>query len=381
MGTDVRGIPATGSISRRALLAACMATGASALTRPLLAGMQGATADTRFLSARRHSGRHEAVLLDARGRDVAVLGLPERGHSFAVDAARQRAVIFGRQPGFYAFAFDPAGTRLGELPLAEGRHFFGHGVFSADGTRLFATENDYEAGRAVLGVYDARPGAQWQRLGEFDCGGIGAHEVVLLPDARTLCVANGGLLTHPDFGKEPLNIATMQSSLVYLDAADGRLLESVSLAPELFQLSIRHLAVDATGAVWFACQHQGPASEQPPLLGVHRRGEAAQLLSAATPVQRALRNYLGSIAIDQQTGVVATSSPNGGTVAWWDMRQRRCLGATARPDGCGIAALHGGQFLISDGAGCIVTAGPQSEVQSLLAASRELAWDNHMRRL
>src|SRR5690606_28824896 len=141
MGTDMRRPPVTAAFSRRALLAACMATGASALTRPLLAGMQAATADARFLSARRHSARHEAVVLDARGRDVAVLGLPERGHSFAVDAARQRAVIFGRQPGFHAFAFDLAGARLGELPLAEGRHFLGHGGFSAGGTRLAALES------------------------------------------------------------------------------------------------------------------------------------------------------------------------------------------------------------------------------------------------
>src|SRR5690606_25223539 len=176
-------------------------------------------------------------------------------------------------PGFFALAFSLRdGALLGSLALPADRHFFGHGVFSADGSRLFATENDFDQGRGVIGIYDERPGAQWQRLGEFDTGGIGPHEMVLLPDQRTLCVANGGLLTHPDYDKTPLNLSTMRPSLAYLDAQDGRLLGNVTLPAELFQLSIRHLAVDHAGAVWFACQHQGPASEQPQLVGRHRPG-------------------------------------------------------------------------------------------------------------
>src|SRR5690606_30651459 len=142
------------------------------------AGTTQPQAAARFLAARRHGGRHEAVLLDAHGRDLAVRQLPGRGHSFAIDAARARAVAFGRQPGFFALAFSlHDGTQLGSLPLPQNRHFSGHGVFWADGTRLFATENDFDQGRGVIGIYDARPGAQWQRLGEFDTGGIGPHEM------------------------------------------------------------------------------------------------------------------------------------------------------------------------------------------------------------
>ena len=369
------------SIRRRDLLATGAGLSLLALAGPraALAGRDGAPG-ARFLSARRHDSRHEAVVLDAQGHDLAVRALPDRGHSFAIDAAHQRAVVFGRQPGFFALAFDLRdGANLGELPLPADRHFFGHGVFSTDGMRLFATENDFESGRGVLGVYDARPGAGWARLGEIDTGGIGPHEVVLLPDGETLCVANGGLLIHPDYGKDPLNLATMESSLACVHSRDGRLLERHVLAPELFQLSIRHLALDATGAVWFACQHQGPASEQPPLLGRFRRGEAPQLLSAPRPMQRELRNYIGSIAIDAQ-GRIATSSPVGGQVAFWDAASGECLGLTARPDGCGVCPLDDGRFLLSDGFGALVAAAPGHPATPLLAAERSLSWDNHLRR-
>lgn len=367
--------------TRREALRAGLAVAVMAGTRPLLAGMQHASSAGMFLSARSHGTAHEAVLVDATGRDVAVLPLPDRGHSFAIDSVRQRAVVFGRQPGFFALVFDLRdGRQLATLPLPKGRHFFGHGVFSAGGDQLYATENDFEAGRGVIGVYDARLGANWRRLGEFDSGGIGPHEMVLLPDGHTLCVANGGLLTHPDYGKATLNLATMRSSLALLDARDGRLLANQTLPPALFQLSIRHLALDASGAVWFACQHQGPAAERPPLVGRQRSGMQLELFSAPPSIQRQLRNYIGSIAADPQRGLIATSSPVGGHIAWWNTAHAQCLGSTPRPDGCGVASLGDGRFLVSDGFGGLATAGPADRPQVLPATSKGVAWDNHLRR-
>ena len=38
------------------------------------------------------------------------------------------------------------------------RHFFGHGVFSADGKLLYTTENDYQNARGMIGVRDATDG-------------------------------------------------------------------------------------------------------------------------------------------------------------------------------------------------------------------------------
>src|SRR3546814_6417709 len=94
-----------------------------------------------------------------------------------------------------------------------------------------------------------------------------------MPDGRTLCVANGGILTHPDYGKLQLNANDMQPSLAYIDMHSGTLQEQVFLDAALNRLSIRHLLVDGGGAVWFGCQHTGPAQEHPPLVGRHRRGE------------------------------------------------------------------------------------------------------------
>jgi hypothetical protein len=150
---------ATAGTTRRSVLAGMAAMAVAARTAPAAAVMPQES--LRFLAARRHDNRYEAALIDARAHDLAVLPLPDRGHSFAIDAAAGRAVVFGRQPGFFALAMSLAdGRALGELQLPQDRHFFGHGTFSADGTRLYATENDFEAGRGVVGIYDARPGAR-----------------------------------------------------------------------------------------------------------------------------------------------------------------------------------------------------------------------------
>jgi len=335
-----------------------------------------------YLAARRAGGRYEAVVLDARGRDHQVVPMPARGHSFALDPARGRAVVFGRQPGFFAVAFGIDGVQPSvALQAAPGRHFFGHGVFLPDGRRMLATENHYEAGHGVLGVYDTSKGGEYHRIGEFETGGIGPHEVVLLPDGRTLCVANGGILTHPDYGKLELNLDTMRPSLAYVDAADGRLLERVELPAQYHRLSIRHLALAADGAVWFGCQHTGPAGERPPLVGRHRRGHEPELYAGPDDVLRGFRNYVGSVAADPAGRVVATSSPVGGQVAYWDTTSGRCLGLTPLADGCGVAPLAPGRFLVNSGMGELVRAGPDLAAHPVLPPSPGLSWDNHFRRL
>jgi len=347
---------------------------------------------TRYLAARKRDGRFEAVALNATGRVVQTVQLPARGHSFAIDPPRHRAVAFARQAGFFAAAFTLAGDgEPNSVPHiftpARNRHFYGHGVYLNDGSVLVATENDYDAGRGVLGLYDATPTGNergnYRRIGEYDSGGIGPHEVIVMPDvgeeSGTLCVANGGILTHPDYGKLALNLADMAPSLAYIDAHTGALLEQHSLPPELHRLSIRHLTLDAGDHVWFGCQYMGEASDRPPLVGRHRRGQPLELFFAPDDIQHGLKNYIGSVATDASGCVIATSSPMGGCIAYWDAATGHCLGSTTLFDGCGVAPTLAGGFLLTSGQGSLVATGPDGSFQMLHAPAAGLAWDNHLR--
>ncbi|SSW72083.1 hypothetical protein AVE30378_04923 [Achromobacter veterisilvae] len=368
------------AIDRRRFLSLAAALGVAPGAALAAAPEDGAAL---YLSARKRGGRDEAVLLDEAGRDRLVVPMPARGHSFAIDPAGQRAVVFGRQPGFFGLAFSLDGKGDPEaLPLHDERHFFGHGAYVDGGRLLAATENDFEAGRGVLGLYDASPGGAYRRVGEFDTGGIGPHEVVLMPDGKTLCVANGGILTHPDYGKLELNLDTMRPSLAYIDAASGELLEKAEFEPALHRLSIRHLALAADGSVWFGCQYMGPAADRPALVGRHRRGGRLELFEGPAQALRQMRNYVGSVAVDAAGAVVATSSPVGGQVIYWDAASGRCLGTTELADGCGVAPAADQGFLLSSGLGAMLRVDASgAEKQPLLAPSRELSWDNHFRKV
>ncbi|WP_397474766.1 DUF1513 domain-containing protein [Pusillimonas sp.] len=383
-------------IDRRRFLAFVLASGAV----PLCGAAQTppSTSQALYLAARKREGQYEAAVFDAAGTDLRVVPLPDRGHSFAIDKERRRAVAFGRQPGFFAMAFDlEGGEPARPLPIAKGRHYFGHGVYTPDGRLLFATENDYEAGRGLLGIYDASALGGYRRVGEFSSAGIGPHEVVLMPDGHTLCVANGGILTHPDYGKLELNLDSMKPSLAYVDARSGKLLEQVYLPDELHQLSLRHMALDATGAVWVGCQYMGPAAVRPALVARHRRGEPIRLFPGPPEVLRGMRNYVGSVAADPGGRFIATSSPVGNCVVFWEAVSGSFLGQVRLNDGCGVAAAADNGFLLSNGLGALVSIGLAHEshtmvdtadlalegerLTTILSEQPGRAWDNHLRKV
>ena len=363
------------AIDRRTLLIAAAAAGIA--PGRLLAA---ADAETLFIAARRRAGRFEIAVVDEAGGDRLVLPLETRGHAFAVDRTGRQAIAFSRQPGRFAIGFDLDGKRQPTMATAApDRHFYGHGVF-ADDRLLLATENDYADAQGVIGVYSVEDGLK--RIGEFPSGGLDPHEAVLMPDGRTLCVAHGGILTHPDYGKLVLNPDTMAPTLTYVDTIDGEILETVSLDKALYKLAFHHLAVDGTGAVWFGLQYHGPQIDRPPLVGRHRRGRVAELFSGPPEILRGLANYIGSVAVDRSGTIVATSSPKGGLVAYWDAATGRSLGATALADGCGVAAGTERPFRMTSGTGAMVEAGPEAEELSVTTLrDGAIAWDNHMMRI
>ncbi len=359
-------------IDRRAFLKAAGLGFAAAMTPAAWAGVLAADAvfATAFV---RRGGDHGAAILSEDGRVLHTIDLPDRGHDVVYDPVSRRSVVFARQPGTFAVVFDHAGR---EKPLTiasvEGRHFFGHGAFSSDGALLYATENDFEAAAGVVGVYDARAG--FKRIGEFPTYGMGPHELLLLGDGRTLAIANGGIETHPDYGRAELNIATMKPSYVLVDRVTGDLIEKHELPAALHQLSIRHMDVDRQGTIWFGCQYRGPVTDRPLLIGRAVRGKQLQLLDMPADVLSGFRNYIGSVAANPAAGTVAVSSPEGNSFAVIDMASGRIVSSKALVEVCGLAP-DGAGFKATTGAGEIV--GPDGASRS----EPDYVWDNHMLRI
>lgn len=366
-------------IDRRALL-----RGAAAIAFGAVLGPRASGAATRLLvsTARLPDGRFGLVAVEPDGAVRFATPLPGRGHEPVVAAGRGEVVVMARRPGrFLAVVALADGNLRRTLSAPAGRHFYGHAVFGPDHRLLYTTENDYDGGRGVIGVWDAAAG--YARVGELDAHGIGPHDLALGADGRTLAIANGGLLTHPDFGRAKLNLASMQPCLSVIDRRTGALLRRLVLPQELHQLGIRHLCIARDGSVGFGMQYEGPQSDTVPLAGTWAVDGTVVLLPLPDATPAETRNYVGDVAVDATGRYLAASFPRGGKVGVWDLPAGRCLGLVPAFDACGLAAESGTSRLwISDGAGEIGPVDPgRSLARSVVTPIAGLAFDNHFARI
>lgn len=303
--------------------------------------------------------------LDPSGRSVFALPLPGRGHAACAHPVRAEAVAFARRPGTFALVIDCAtGAIRAHLTPPDGRQFNGHGTYAQGGALLLTSEVVAETSAGRIGLWETEG---YRRISEWTTGGIGPHDIRLLPDG-TLVVANGGIRTDPD-DRTKLNVADMAPNLTYLSAG-GQIAEQVPLAPELNRLSIRHLA-QAGGAVAFAMQWEGDATDPVPLLGLHRRGKAPVLAQVPEAEAFAMRGYAGSIAASGDR--IALTSAKGGAAMLFDS-SGAWISTHHRADLSGVAAGPDG-FRLTDGSGAVWRLAGEGLVP---LTSGPVAWDNHL---
>ena len=360
-------------ISRRTLL-----TGATAslfMTGICLTARAGIA---RFASCRREAdGSFTAVLLDGAGQDLEVFPLQGRGHDVAFSPNGRILVAPARRPGNFCLVASTSNSFAPQIITAPvDRHFYGHGVFSKNGHLYFTTENDFENAIGIIGIYDVNKG--FVRIGEYRSHGIGPHDIAVLPDGKTIVVANGGIETHPDFGRAKLNLPLMKPSLAYIDVKNGNPVDLAILPENLHKLSIRHLAVLPNGTVWFGCQFQGSKLKSPALIGHHRMGGPISMTQLPDEMTGQLKNYIGSVSGNKAGDIIATSAPRGNLVLFWNAETGAYLGNKSMKDGSGIAATSNNGFLLSSGAGKLAATAITPGSLTTLSSRPDVAWDNHM---
>ncbi len=314
-------------------------------------------------AAQTPTGTYVLCGLSYAGAITFQIPLPGRGHAAAAHPDRPEAVAFARRPGTYAIVVDcTSGSIIARLTAPADHHFYGHGAFSQDGSRLYTPENAYEEGRGVIGVWDT---ATYRRIGEFQSGGIGPHDILRIPQSDTFIVANGGIDTHPDSGRTKLNLPTMRPNLCRFDA-DGAAQEQYELSRDVHLNSIRHLAIRADGLCAFAMQWQGDLGQAPTLVGMYKPG--AQPVLGTAPSDH-MQGYAGSITFAGDGQQIAITSPRGSRAQIMDT-QGALIDDFEAPDICGAAA-HPDGFCFTTGTGAIL-------VNTTQIARVPLQWDNHL---
>jgi hypothetical protein len=354
---------------------------AAALAASLLPGRAKAKAPALYISCRMDAaGKASAALFSVEGEELFSTVLPSRGHDATSRPLSSEVAVFARRPGNWFIVVDASKGRLVTTILsAKDRHFYGHGVFTPDGKLLYATENDVTTGNGLLGIYDASDG--YRRLGEIASRGIGPHDVGFLPDGKTLVIANGGLRTSLETGREILNKDDMKPNVALIDWRHDATLAAIELAPKLRALSIRHMAIAEDRTIAFGCQYQGDPNDLPPLVGTLGATGKVTLFDMPEVELLGMANYVGSMSLDRSQEIVAATSPQGGSVALWNRKSGEFLSRERMSDVCGVAALPEGKgFLLTSGNDGVRSLVEGAETLPRIADDRlqNWIWDNHL---
>ena len=324
-----------------------------------------------FYYLARHQTHHTELLLK----------LPGRAHEIVMHPDRQHLLIVSRRPGTWCLLYDlKQDLVVNKLLANEGQHFYGHAVFDPSGNFLYTTENDIASGQGLITKRDARLG--YAITQQFPSGGIGPHQLLMLSDQRTLVIANGGILTRPDRGREKLNLESMTPNLSYLDSRDGTLIEQVALPPQLHQLSIRHIACNEQNTIAFAMQYQGDGSDRVPLFGTHQLGQSMCIAELPEQTLKSMNQYCGSVCFEPSGRYIAVSAPRGNRMVIWDTQSSELYDDIRCPDGCGVAAAGRNQFVFSNGRGglyrYLVATKSLQRVDQVSPHGSRISWDNHL---
>lgn len=358
-------------LARRTLLKAALAAGITSLV-----SCHGQRTRHWLVSAcsDKH-GQHYGAAFDAQGNLQCRVALPGRGHDALALAGKPGHVLFvSRRPGTYLLEVDMLNGQITrQLEAASDSHFYGHAAQSADGKLIFTTENHFATGQGRIGVRDSDT---YQLLASYPSGGIGPHQLALMPDGQHVVIANGGILTHPDKPRKKLNIASMQPNLSYLHLASGKLVATCK--PPHHQLSLRHLDVNAAGQVFVGAQFEGTRTHQLPLLYTHEGKGQLVPFTASDDQWRGMRQYTASVQVQQQGDLLTVSAPRGDQITYWHVGERRYLGSDKFKDVAGLSLLGSAAFA-SNGRGQLWRRGDAQPVTADQGAVFDgLRFDNHM---
>ncbi|MGE3876445.1 MAG: DUF1513 domain-containing protein [Parvibaculaceae bacterium] len=354
---------------------------AAAVAASMLPTRGRAATPPLYVSCRMNAANEaSAVLFSRDGAELFSTILPARGHDSVARPLNGEIAVFARRPGNWFIVIDGTRKQLAHTIIArEGRHFYGHGAYTADGRILYATENDTRTGDGYIGIYDATNG--YARIGEFSSRGVGPHDLAFLPGSGILAIANGGLRTLPESGREVLNPDDIHPNVALVNVMHDETLAVLDLGSDYSGLSIRHMAIAPDRTIAFGCQQAGDPSEMPPLVGLVSADGKIRLLDMPELDLMRMNNYVGSIALDAAGTIIAATSPQGGSVALFDRITGNFIARREMSDVCGVAPLtQARDFMLTSGNAGMRELDLSRETLDRIGgpAMQRWIWDNHI---
>jgi hypothetical protein len=275
---------------------------------------------------------HVFSIVDLGSREVSLVDLDFLAHGIHLHSKQPHRMAVFEKKGPHAIEFDLRERQVvRRITTAKNRYFYGHGVYSVDGSLLFCTESYLDTLRGIIAVRDAET---HRYLGEFPSYGKEPHECKLIEQGRTLVVTNGGGsgLDHAP-------------SVAYIDVASEKLIERVTMTD--VRINTGHFAVGGDGAlVVISAPRRGLETTEPGGVSIRPRGASMLTLSKPQQVAARMQGEALSVAIHEESNVAAVTHPDGGMVTFWSIADRRLLKVIDLAHPRGVVLTRDNRFFV-----------------------------------
>jgi len=280
--------------------------------------------------------------VDFGGGEIGLTPTTFLPHGIAIDPHNSNRVVTFQKIGVGCCEIDLAARRVTRTIVpTEGRWFYGHGAFSADGKLLYSTETVNSEERGVIGVRDA---ATFEYLGEFPTFGENPHDCHLIEDGKVLLVTNGGGALG----------SSLRPCVTWVEVDSRKLLDKRELESERFNTGHLCLASDGGLAV-VSAPRKGLTDKDVGAVSLGRSHDQLQTMQEPRPVTSRMFGEALSVAIHEPTQTAAVTHPFGDMITFWSMRTFAFLKKIELPRARGVT-------LTQDGSNFIVSYGPTTDV-------------------
>jgi hypothetical protein len=272
--------------------------------------------------------------IDLDAGAVARVRMKFLGHGFTQDPGDLRRAAVFEKKGLGGCIVDlAAGVVTDVIEPSTGCAFYGHGLFSKDGSKIYVVEAELASKAGRLTVRDAKT---LRSLGELGTFGSSPHDCLLVDDKRTLVVTNGG----GDFG------GSDAPSVVFVDVESGKLHERITLTNP--RLNAGHVAVTSDGSIAVVSAPRQGLPEETSQGGLSLRPAGGQMLSVKQPsdVTRAMIGESLSVAVHEPSGIALVTNPKGALVTFWHMAERRLVKTMKIVSPRGVTLTKDGRWFV-----------------------------------
>lgn len=218
----------------------------------------------------------------------------------------------------YLFSlFEKKGPGACELDLKSGkvlrtistdpsRHFYGHGSYSADGQHLYSTETILDSQEGVIAQRNSKT---MDIEGLFPTYGANPHDCQLIENGTILAITNGGA-TNGEAESTPC--------VSYVDVKTQKLVKQHKMMDSRFNTGHLVISQEKQLIVSSAPHPRLPFSDPGAISLVDTDGTLKNLNTEM--VHASLKSETLSLCIDEKRHVVATTSPAGNSVTFWNLK-------------------------------------------------------------